>query len=92
MPIVANLRLANCKKWRTPENPAKTTAQPQVTDNYLTCPGRDSNTGSGERQRALSGGALVHMANQSRPSYFVETSRLAYVLLSKFLLLCLSLA
>ena len=33
---------------------------PKVTGNFLTCPGRDSNTGSGERQRTVSGGALDH--------------------------------
>ena len=49
MPIVENSWLASCKKWRKPEFPAKTTAYPQVTGNFLTYPGRDSNSGSGER-------------------------------------------
>ena len=55
MPIVASSWLASCKKWRKLEYPVKTTAQPQVIGNFITCPGRDSNPGIGERQRAVSG-------------------------------------
>ena len=37
--------------------PSETTAEPQVTGNFPTCPVRDSNPGSGERQLAVSGNA-----------------------------------
>ena len=42
----------------------KSTAEPQVTGNFLTCPGWDSNPESGERQLAVSGNALDHSANR----------------------------
>ena len=42
--------------------PDETTAYLQVTGNFLTCHGRDSNLGSGERQLAIGGNALGHTA------------------------------
>ena len=36
--------------------------EPQVTGNFLSSPGWDSNIGSGERQLAVSGNSLDHMA------------------------------
>ena len=47
----------------------KTTAKPQVTGNFLTSPGRDWNPGSGEEQRAVSGGALDHAAVRAGLTY-----------------------
>ena len=47
---------------KTSKYPLETTTLPQVTGNFLTYPGEDSNRGSGERQRAISGNALDHLA------------------------------
>ena len=41
--------LASCNCWRKPEYPAKTTAKPQVTGDFLTRPEWDSNPDNGER-------------------------------------------
>ena len=38
----------------------ETNAYPQVTSNFLTYAGLDSNSGSGERQQAVSGITLDH--------------------------------
>ena len=40
----------------------QTMALPQVTGNFHTCPGRDLNQGSGQRQLAVSGSTLDHRA------------------------------
>ena len=52
----------------------KTTAQPQLTGNFLACPGWDSNLGCGERQLAVSGNALDHTAIRAGPLLFELTS------------------
>ena len=46
----------------------KTTAQPQVTGNFLTCPGRDSKSDSGERELAVSDNALDHTVIRAGPT------------------------
>ena len=43
--IAAKSWLASRKWWRKPEYTAKTTAYPQVTGFFLTCPGRHSTLG-----------------------------------------------
>ena len=62
--------LASCDWWRKPKYPAKTTAYLKVTGNLLTYGGPDSNQGSGERQRAVSGNALYvdHTAIRASPT------------------------
>ena len=40
--------------------PGKTTAQVQVTGNYLTCPKWGSDLGSNEKEQAVSGNAIDH--------------------------------
>ena len=57
----------------------------QVTGNFLTCPGRDSNSGSGERQLAVCVNALNHAApthqtviNIDRKSLDVKNNPLPY--------------
>ena len=42
-------RLTSCEWRRTPVYPVKTSAKPQVIGNFLTSPGQDSNSSSGER-------------------------------------------
>ena len=42
--------------------------------NFLTCPGRDSNPDSGERQHAVIGGALDH----TKPRIFVYSWQLSH--------------
>ena len=50
--------------------------KPQVTGNFLTYLGRDSNPGSGERQRVVSGGAADHTAVRAGPVVFKPAGRL----------------
>ena len=47
---------------------------PQVTGNFLPCPGQDLNLGSGERQLAVSGDArcLRPHSHQGRPAEIME--------------------
>ena len=47
-----------------------------ITGNILTCPGRDLNPGSGERQLAVRGNALDHTADghQGRPGHHRKLS------------------
>ena len=42
--------------------------KPQDTSNFLTCPAWDSNTGSGERQLAVSGNDLDRTAIRPGPT------------------------
>ena len=50
----------NCNWWMKLEYAAKITTSYQVTGNFHTCQGWDSNPGSGKRQLALSGNVLDH--------------------------------
>ena len=65
---------------RKPEYPANTTALPQVTGNFLTYHGWDTNPDSGERQLAVSGNALDHRAIGAVPSDLPRTGTLSEVL------------
>ena len=68
--IWATLKSLNSTRnllWRKPKHLSKTNNQPQVTGNFLTCPGRDSNPGSIERQRAVSCNALNDTAIRAGP-------------------------
>ena len=40
----------------------RSTSKPQVTGNFLTCPGRDSNLGSDERLQEVGENACEHSA------------------------------
>ena len=64
----AQMCRATCKLWRNPEYPAKISAEPQITGNLLTSPGRASKPDSGERQRAVIGNTLDHSAIKAGPS------------------------
>ena len=53
-PYFAKPWLASCNCWRKPEYPLRTITKPHVTGIFLTFPGWNSNTDSGERQLAVS--------------------------------------
>ena len=63
--IAAKSWLTSYNWWRKLEYLVNTTAEPQVTGNFLTCPRWNSNPDSGERRLAVSGNALDHMAGNS---------------------------
>ena len=82
--IFARSWLASSKWWRRPEYPVKTTAKPQVTGNFVTCPGQDLNSGSGEGQLVVIGNVFDHMAIRAGPQILcsapsqIEYSHLAH--------------